>query len=181
MYLAVTHTRAKQVLEICDHMAIYFLIAGSYTPFTLVTLRAAHPAIAWTIFGIVWGLTVAGAIVKITTTGKLRFVSTLAYIGMGWIVVFAIKPLMACLPMAGLVWRLGWDRGSVQPQIKQILPSGGAGLLASFARVGQNLFPDGAQDLQEFAGWTPESPGNGQPPMLHQADELFEAHLALMT
>ena len=81
--------------------------------------------------------------------------------------------------MAGFA--LGWDRRSVQPQIKQILPSGGAGLLASFARVGQDLFPDGAQDLQELLGWAQESPGNGQPPMLHQADELFEAHLALMT
>ena len=81
--------------------------------------------------------------------------------------------------MAGFA--LGWDRGSVQPQIKQILPSGGAGLLASFARVDQNLFLDGAQELQELAGWAQESSRNGQPPMLHQTDELFEAHLALMT
>jgi len=106
VYHAVTHQRAKQILEVCDHMAIYFLIAGSYTPFTLVTLREAHPAIAWTIFGIVWGLAVAGVIFKVFFTGKLRMVSTLAYIGMGWIVVFAIKPLMEALPVAGLVWLL---------------------------------------------------------------------------
>ena len=104
VYHAVTHQRSKQILEICDHMAIYFLIAGSYTPFTLVTLRESHPVVAWTIFGIVWGLTAAGVILKIFTTGKLRFVSTLAYIGMGWIVIFAIKPLLECLPMAGMVW-----------------------------------------------------------------------------
>lgn len=104
VYHAVTHPRAKQVLEVCDHMAIYFLIAGSYTPFTLVALRPAYPATAWTIFGIVWGLTVAGVIFKVFMTGKLRFVSTLAYIGMGWIAVFAIKPLMASMPGAGLIW-----------------------------------------------------------------------------
>lgn len=106
VYHAVTHTRAKRILEVCDHMAIYFLIAGSYTPFTLVTLRAAHPAIAWTIFGVVWALTLAGVILKIYTTGQWRFVSTLAYIGMGWIVVLALKPLLESLPAAGLLWLL---------------------------------------------------------------------------
>ena len=104
VYHAVTHQRSKQILEICDHMAIYFLIAGSYTPFMLVTLRQTHPVIAWTIFGIVWGLAVAGVIFKLFTAGQLRFVSTLGYIGMGWIVVIAIKPLMDSLPAAGLAW-----------------------------------------------------------------------------
>ncbi|MEI7900954.1 MAG: hemolysin III family protein [bacterium] len=104
IYHAVTHPRSKQILEVCDHMAIYFLIAGSYTPFMLVTLRESHPVAAWTIFGIVWGLALAGVIFKIFMTGKGRFASTLAYIGMGWIVVTAIKPLMDSLPMAGLAW-----------------------------------------------------------------------------
>jgi len=106
VYHAVMHPRAKQVLEVCDHMAIYFLIAGSYTPFTLVTLRPHYPVLAWTIFGIVWGLTVMGVVFKVFFTGKFRMVSTLAYIGMGWIVVCAIKPLMATLPAAGLAWLL---------------------------------------------------------------------------
>jgi hemolysin III len=106
VYHAMVNPRAKQILEVCDHMAIYFLIAGSYTPFALVTLRPHFPVVAWTIFGIVWGLTIAGVIFKIFTTGKLRFVSTLAYIGMGWIVLFAIKPLMVSLPAAGLMWLL---------------------------------------------------------------------------
>jgi hemolysin III len=106
VYHAVTHPRAKQILEVCDHMAIYFLIAGSYTPFTLVTLRQAHPGVAWTIFGIVWGLTLMGVVFKVFFTGKLRVVSTLAYIGMGWIVLFAIKPLRETLPAAGLAWLL---------------------------------------------------------------------------
>lgn len=106
VYHATTNPRAKQILEVCDHMAIYILIAGSYTPLTLVTLRAAHPVVAWTIFGIVWGLAIAGVIFKIFTTGKWRVVSTLAYIGMGWMFAFAIKPLLETLPFAGLVWLL---------------------------------------------------------------------------
>jgi hemolysin III len=105
-YHAITHPRTKQILKVCDHMAIYILIAGSYTPFLLVMLRPEYPVIAWTIFGIVWGLTIMGIIFKVFFTGRLRLVSTLAYVGMGWIIVFAIKPLMATLPTAGLVWLL---------------------------------------------------------------------------
>ena len=106
IYHAVTHPKAKRILEICDHMAIYILIAGSYTPFTLVTLRPAHPGLAWTIFGIVWGLTLVGVVLKAFTTGKWRILSTLFYIGMGWLVVMAIKPLLENLPMPGLIWLL---------------------------------------------------------------------------
>jgi len=105
-YHAITHPRTKQILKVCDHMAIYILIAGSYTPFMLVILRPEYPVIAWTIFGIVWGLTIMGIVFKVFFTGRLRLVSTLAYVGMGWIIVFAIKPLMATLPAAGLVWLL---------------------------------------------------------------------------
>ena len=106
VYHAVTHQRSKQILEVCDHMAIYFLIAGSYTPFALVTLRQSQPVVAWTIFGVVWGLALAGVVFKFFTAGRLRFVSTLTYIGMGWIVVIAIRPLTDSLPAAGLVWLL---------------------------------------------------------------------------
>jgi hypothetical protein len=69
----------------------------------------------------------------------------------------------------------------MQPQVGQILPSRRARFLTSLTRVGQNLFPDGAQELQQLAGFAQESSRNGQPLMLHEADELFEAHLALMT
>jgi hemolysin III len=103
VYHALTNKRAKQIMEIFDHMAIYFLIAGSYTPFTLVTLRQSHPVLAWIIFGLVWGLTVIGIITKIYTTGKWRKLSTLAYILMGWIVVIAIKPLIAVMSLGGLL------------------------------------------------------------------------------
>lgn len=103
VYHALTNERAKQVMEIFDHMAIYVLIAGSYTPFTLVTLREANPIIAWTIFGIVWGIALIGSLTKIYNTGKWRKLSTLAYILMGWIVVIAVKPLIAAMPLGGLL------------------------------------------------------------------------------
>jgi hemolysin III len=103
VYHALTHERAKQVMEIFDHMAIYFLIAGSYTPFTLVTLRESNPVIAWTIFGIVSGIAIIGSLNKIYNTGKWRKLSTLAYILMGWIVVIAVKPLIAAMPLGGLL------------------------------------------------------------------------------
>jgi hemolysin III len=104
LYHAVTNEYAKKVLHIFDHMAIYFLIAGTYTPFCLVTLRHGYPVLAWTIFGIVWGLTLAGVIVKLFTTGRFRFVSTIAYIAMGWLVIFIIKPLYESLAFGGIVW-----------------------------------------------------------------------------
>ena len=103
VYHALTHERAKQIMEIFDHIAIYFLIAGTYTPFTLVTLRESNPVIAWTIFGVVWGIALIGSITKINNTGKWRKLSTLAYILMGWIVVIAIKPLIAAMPLGGLL------------------------------------------------------------------------------
>ena len=103
IYHALTNERAKQVMEIFDHIAIYLLIAGSYTPFTLVTLRESSPVIAWTIFGIVWSVAIIGSFNKISNTGKWRKLSTLAYILMGWIVLIAVKPLIAALPLGGLL------------------------------------------------------------------------------
>lgn len=103
VYHAVTHPQAKKVLNICDHIAIYFLIAGSYTPFCLVSLRPNYPILAWTIFGIVWGLTALGIVVKIYATGKLNYISTIAYIGMGWIAIFIIGPLRETVAFNGLV------------------------------------------------------------------------------
>ena len=105
IYHAVVNLRAKEILERFDHMAIYFLIAGSYTPFTLVTLRdAGRPVLGWTIFGVVWGIAIVGSIFKIFFTGRFRVASTLAYIGMGWIVVFCIQPLKQMIPGIGLFW-----------------------------------------------------------------------------
>ena len=103
-YHAVMYRPAKAVLHVMDHMSIYFLIAGSYTPFCLVTLRPEHPALAWTIFGIEWGATLVGVLVKVWTTGRFRFVSTMAYVVMGWMAILAIVPLVRELHGLGTMW-----------------------------------------------------------------------------
>jgi len=103
-YHAVTYLPAKRVLHVMDHMAIYVLIAGSYTPFCLVTLRPAHPALAWTVFGIEWGMALAGIFFKIRTTGRFRYLSTSAYVIMGWVALAAIVPLIRSLHGLGTMW-----------------------------------------------------------------------------
>ena len=103
-YHAVVYQPAKRVLHVMDHMSIYFLIAGSYTPFCLVTLRPGHPALAWSIFGVEWGAALAGVLFKIRTTGRFRRVSTLVYAVMGWIAVVAIVPLVRELHGLGTMW-----------------------------------------------------------------------------
>lgn len=95
--------RAKQIFRKLDHYSIYFLIAGTYTPFTLVTLRGAW---GWTIFGVIWGLAAVGiALESLPQTGN-RVLSLAVYILMGWLVLLALKPLLEALPWAGFVWLL---------------------------------------------------------------------------
>ena len=103
-YHAVVYQPAKRVLHVMDHMAIYFLIAGTYTPFCLVTLRPEHPGLAWTIFGVEWGATLAGIFFKLRTTGRFRYLSTSAYVVMGWVAVCAIVPLVRSLRGLGTMW-----------------------------------------------------------------------------
>ena len=103
-YHAVTYAPAKRILHVMDHMAIYFLIAGSYTPFCLVTLRPEHPALAWSIFDIEWGATLVGILFKIRTTGRMRYISTSAYVLMGWVALAAIVPLVRSLSGLGTMW-----------------------------------------------------------------------------
>ncbi len=88
-------------LNIFDHAAIYILIAGTYTPFALVVL---HGTTGWIIFGVSWGLALTGIIFKLFFTGRFDKLSTIAYVLMGWIIIFAIKPLMNNLPVNGLIW-----------------------------------------------------------------------------
>ena len=101
LYHAFPNGKVKEVFEIMDHSAIFILIAGSYTPFTLVCLRGP---VGWTIFGIVWGLTLVGIIYKIFFVNKFVIFSTLIYIFMGWLIVFAMAQLAESLPTAGLFW-----------------------------------------------------------------------------
>ena len=95
--------RAKDVFRILDHQAIYLLIAGSYTPFTLVTL---HGAVGWWIFGAVWGMAVLGMVLDALPRRGARVVPYIIYLAMGWIILLALKPLLAVLPHAGFLWLL---------------------------------------------------------------------------
>lgn len=103
-YHAVTYAPAKRILQMLDHMAIFFLIAGSYTPFCLVALRPDHPVLAWTVFGIEWGLTLVGVGFKAATAGRFRLVSTFSYVMMGWVAVSALMPLAHALRGEGTMW-----------------------------------------------------------------------------
>lgn len=100
-YHAVRQGRTKALLELCDHCAIYLLIAGTYTPFTLVALRGAW---GWSLFGVIWGLALAGIVFKIVFMGRFSLLSTLIYIGMGWLVVVAAVPMVQALPASTLLW-----------------------------------------------------------------------------
>lgn len=103
-YHAVVYEPAKRVLHVMDHMAIYFLIAGSYTPFCLVSIRPECPALAWTVFGIEWGAALLGIVFKIRTTGRFKYISTLSYVVMGWMAILAIVPLVKSLHGLGTMW-----------------------------------------------------------------------------
>lgn len=93
--------KTKKILQKLDHISIYLLIAGTYTPFTLITLRGPW---GWWLFGINWSLAVLGIIYELTLSHKTRLPSLITYVVMGWLVVFAMKPLTAALPVHGLVW-----------------------------------------------------------------------------
>jgi hemolysin III len=90
----------KHTFKILDHSCIYVLIAGTYTPFLLVTIRGV---VGWSMFALVWSLTVIGVLFKIFFVHRFKIISTIAYILMGWLVIFAIKPLFLALPGGGLI------------------------------------------------------------------------------
>ncbi|MFI5310850.1 MAG: hemolysin III family protein [Gemmatimonadales bacterium] len=103
LYHALRPSRAKRVLRVLDHGAIYLLIAGTYTPFTLGVLRGAW---GWALLGLVWGLAVAGVVLKSVRGFRHPRLSTAVYLLMGWLVVIAIKPMITHMPLAGLLWLL---------------------------------------------------------------------------
>ncbi len=101
LYHAIPHPTIKQRLRVVDHAAIYLLIAGTYTPFTLGVLRGTW---GWTLFGIVWTLAALGVLFKVVFgSGAMAKLSTAIYVAMGWVIIVAIKPLMASMEYAGLM------------------------------------------------------------------------------
>ena len=103
LYHALTPARAKRVFRVLDHSAIYLLIAGTYTPFTLGVLRGPW---GWSLFGVIWALAIAGVVLKSTLGMRHARLSTAVYLLMGWMVVVAIRPLWLHMPRAGLLWLL---------------------------------------------------------------------------
>jgi hemolysin III len=101
LYHALKGTRARNVLRVLDHCAIYLLIAGTYTPVTLVSMRGGW---GWTLFGLAWGLAAVGIAFKILATGRFAVLSTVAYVLMGWLCIVAVKPMLILLSPGALAF-----------------------------------------------------------------------------
>jgi hemolysin III len=121
IYHSSKDPKVRARLRVLDHATIYVLIAGTYTPFTLVTLNGW---VGWVIFGVTWAMALTGIILKLFFTGRYNLLSTLMYVFMGWIVIFAIKPLINNLSADGLFWLMvggvAYTVGAVLYGIKQI-------------------------------------------------------------
>ena len=120
-YHSAKKPELRKRMKIIDHASIFVLIAGTYTPFTLVTLNGI---LGWVIFGSSWGLAIGGIILKLFFTGKYNLILTLMYVFMGWIIVFAIKPLINNLPLEGFLWLLAggisYTIGAILYSVKKI-------------------------------------------------------------
>ena len=101
LYHAVPGNRAKRVLRVLDHAAIFLLIAGTYTPFTLGVLRGGW---GWTLLGLVWGLGLAGVALKIVSGARYPMFSLCLYLATGWVALIAVKPIWLAVPAGGLFW-----------------------------------------------------------------------------
>jgi hemolysin III len=101
LYHALPTGKAKRVFRVIEHSAIFMLIAGTYTPFTLGVLRGAW---GWTLFGLVWGLALAGVALKAFSRVSHPIFSTSLYLFMGWLILIAANPLYARVPTSGLLW-----------------------------------------------------------------------------
>lgn len=121
IYHKTRQPELRSRLRIVDHASIYVLIAGTYTPFTLVTLNGTA---GWIIFGITWGMALTGIVLKLFFTGRYSILSTAMYVFMGWIVLFAIKPLVDNLSAEGLFWLvaggLAYTLGAILYGVKKI-------------------------------------------------------------
>jgi hemolysin III len=121
LYHSAKEQKLRTRLKIFDHSAIYVLIAGTYTPFTLITLNGST---GWYIFSISWAMAIIGITLKLFFTGKFKLVSTLMYVFMGWMIVFAINPLVNNLSSDGLFWLFSggafYTAGAVLYSIKKI-------------------------------------------------------------
>lgn len=120
-YHSSTMPDIRRRLRVVDHASIYVLISGSYTPFMLITLKGA---IGWTLFAITWGMALTGITLKLFFTGRFNLLSTLMYVFMGWLIIFAVKPMIAAMPPGGMTWLvaggLAYTFGALLYAIKSI-------------------------------------------------------------
>tara|TARA_R110000822_G_scaffold159476_19_gene299406 strand:- start:40803 stop:41459 length:657 start_codon:yes stop_codon:yes gene_type:complete len=121
LYHSAKSPELRSRLRVFDHASIYVLIAGTYTPFALITLNGK---LGWLIFSLSWGLASVGVVLKLFFTGKYKLISTLMYIFMGWMIVLFINPLMDALSINGLIWLvaggISYTVGAVIYSIKTI-------------------------------------------------------------
>ncbi|KJF28193.1 hypothetical protein TZ02_04175 [Clostridium aceticum] len=103
LYHSIFHEKSKRVLRILDHVSIYLLIAGSYTPIALVSMRGAW---GWSIFGVIWSLAIIGIILKVLSINKIKYLSTIIYVIMGWLIIIAVKPMLSMAPPGLFLWLL---------------------------------------------------------------------------
>ncbi len=101
LYHSFSNVRVKSFFRILDHSSIFLLIAGTYTPVTLVAMRGPW---GWTIFGLIWAMAIGGIISKIFLIGKFKVVSVLLYVAMGWLIVIAFKPMLQMVPKGLIIW-----------------------------------------------------------------------------
>ena len=97
------HLMAKKVFQVIDHCTVYILIAGSYTPFALVSLRNQNTALGWTIFGLIWGVAIVGIVFTAIDLKTFRIPSMVCYLTMGWLVLFAVKPIVRAIGLGGCI------------------------------------------------------------------------------
>lgn len=103
LYHSLRRPHLRRILKALDHTAIYLLIAGTYTPFTLVNMRGFW---GWILFALVWSFCIFGIVWKLYHVDRFLIVSTVVYVAMGWLVLIAVKPLFAAVPLSGIAWLL---------------------------------------------------------------------------
>jgi len=101
LYHTFRNQRVRYIFRILDHAGIFLVIAASYTPFTLVSLREGN---GWTLFGVVWGLAVVGVVFKTFMTHRLAFLAPVLYIALGWLIVVDLEGLLSMVPIKGVLW-----------------------------------------------------------------------------
>jgi hemolysin III len=101
LYHSLVRTRARHVLQVLDHSSIYLLIAGTYTPFTLIALRGP---LGWFMFSVVWSLAIAGVVFKSFAVERFAVASALVYLFQGWFIVVAVRPLLHAIGWHGMIW-----------------------------------------------------------------------------